>query len=943
MLVELLYTSAPSGLKQGSKGFCTVLSSTGMPVNLAQRLEALSGYRHVFAPQDPRTDDNPVCYSHLRFVVGGRQYSVLSRIAAYGIDYSQRTNKLAHHIVLESSREYTSGPAWLLQQDGVMRKRWDGQCVTLNKEPHMPRGTLSPAVCATWQKLAGDAGWAGLVIDTWLKPTAGRPVWIIFDLQDRDRLLQLMNEAIALLPESKRWQATFTTYFTNLPPDVDCRVRFVLAGTDEAKLAPARGTAIDLTKPTKCNLMSSEAECARSGSAIYDESSVARQKTQAKPQKIQLPTATQTDKESSNFASSLPPRCITPPELDLRVPPPEATVANPFGGLDSYSPSQSNNKRSNKLIYVGISCFAALLLIGLAALYTLSNYYNVSSSISDSAAKADQSPSISASESAITSAGADVPIAPHGSDANGLSQERKTDSSSPSASKQISIEIQGLKDGKLKCPEVTSDSNQQIKIAEIFLHPETDATLELDGSDALTIIDRGLYRKENATIDFEKRPNTEELVRIVAKRGNEVCAERQFELAVENVESLTKSDLRFSESPKVLGQLSVVGDVTDEDFPNFKANEFEIVSDGEVLLTVTRSPFKVPINWQGKKISARLKYDANRIMLSTALTQTEPIQIESLPLVRLSFDDFISDSKAIEVRLEIPFSDTSYASLRVNNHALEESPVKLDVLLKTLKNGEYHSHAVTSFNTSDRTILFTQLEIPRHSCEFLNADAVKFVRNQLRPKLDAISSRINEWNRTNGKQAFWQDVQSAISEDALNSQRSIARLLHVMVVLATWREYYELREQEYKAMQSNKELSSDFHLKLNSLFEYLSKLRLETQWPKMKLKYKGIQNQNEIGREFDGSLALKNEIDGILNYSELENFCKKLLTVSPDSGLIETSKPIEFAGIPTNHTDKGAQKDAEHPVLLSLSFVVAREDMQEELKNAIQNYIAIRQ
>jgi len=101
MNIELLYTSAPQGLKQGSRGFCTVISTTGLPINLAQRLESLSGYRHLYQPSDSRADANPVCHSHLRFSVGGRTVSVISRVAAYGVDYSQRTNKIAHHISMD--------------------------------------------------------------------------------------------------------------------------------------------------------------------------------------------------------------------------------------------------------------------------------------------------------------------------------------------------------------------------------------------------------------------------------------------------------------------------------------------------------------------------------------------------------------------------------------------------------------------------------------------------------------------------------------------------------------------------------------------------------------------------------------------------------------------------------------------------------------------------
>ncbi len=109
MSVELLYTSAPQGLRQGSRGFCTVLSTVGTPINLATRLESLSAYRHLFATDSPEADSNPIAYSHFKFTLAGQPTSVISRVAAYGADYSGRTNKLAHHVVIRSRRGTSRG------------------------------------------------------------------------------------------------------------------------------------------------------------------------------------------------------------------------------------------------------------------------------------------------------------------------------------------------------------------------------------------------------------------------------------------------------------------------------------------------------------------------------------------------------------------------------------------------------------------------------------------------------------------------------------------------------------------------------------------------------------------------------------------------------------------------------------------------------------------
>jgi hypothetical protein len=46
-------------------------------------------------------------------------------------------------------------------------------------------------------------------------------------------VLPLMVEAIGLLPPTRRWEATFSTYYTSLPPGVICNWRFVIKGSPE--------------------------------------------------------------------------------------------------------------------------------------------------------------------------------------------------------------------------------------------------------------------------------------------------------------------------------------------------------------------------------------------------------------------------------------------------------------------------------------------------------------------------------------------------------------------------------------------------------------------------------------------------------------------------------------------------------------------------------------
>jgi hypothetical protein len=232
MTQELFYTSAPRGLRPGSRGFCTVMSTSGMAKNLADRLEALSGYRHVFPPNDLNASLNPVVFSHLRINVGGVAYHVLSRIGAAGLDYTQRSNKFAHHVVLDRKELVPGGPAAVLANAGFMESTWQGEprVVAAGRKPSSAQAPTT--ICRTWKQLAGDAGWAGVLAESATGPSS-RVAAVIF--KPGYDTLALVAEALALLPAPLRWQVTFSTYYTKLPPEIDCQWRFVLAGSPEAK------------------------------------------------------------------------------------------------------------------------------------------------------------------------------------------------------------------------------------------------------------------------------------------------------------------------------------------------------------------------------------------------------------------------------------------------------------------------------------------------------------------------------------------------------------------------------------------------------------------------------------------------------------------------------------------------------------------------------------
>ena len=248
MSQELFYTSAPRGLKSGSRDYCTVSRTQSVSPAMADLLETLSGYRILFMPHDPRAPRNPVAWSHVQMPIGPRLVSVLSRICASGLDYTGRTNKFAHHLALDDHERPPGGPAWLMSQNGFMVSAWDGHVGVIPTGRTPPSGDFAPRPAVAWSAVAGDAGWAGVLAETFLADPR-RLVYLTYT-PGLD-LLPLFAEAQALLPADRRWEVGFNTYYTNLPPGITCQWRGIIADSPEIEETQkiSNSLVLDLTQP----------------------------------------------------------------------------------------------------------------------------------------------------------------------------------------------------------------------------------------------------------------------------------------------------------------------------------------------------------------------------------------------------------------------------------------------------------------------------------------------------------------------------------------------------------------------------------------------------------------------------------------------------------------------------------------------------------------------
>ena len=311
---ELIFTSSSRGLQVGKSGFCTVAATAGMAPGLIRMLESLSGYRHLFAPGTPEAKKNPIAYSYVRAKVGNDFRYVLSRVRNCGIDYSGRSNKIAHHLSL-SSNVQSSSPTRTLLEKKFFVDQWEKPAANLPPR-ELPGKFSKPSPCTFWQKITGDAGWAGELIESC---QMNKVVYLV--VKPSTPVMGLIHQAISLLPADQQWQYTFCTFYRQMPPNVDCQIRCVMKNSPEMELTrqSSNNVLIDLTKPLGKSL-SCWAENARKGTLIEGQ----------RPVVEHIPTPADIDRQRAarpTLPSAMPDLRSSaknePPQLRRRQEPPE--------------------------------------------------------------------------------------------------------------------------------------------------------------------------------------------------------------------------------------------------------------------------------------------------------------------------------------------------------------------------------------------------------------------------------------------------------------------------------------------------------------------------------------------------------------------------------------------------------------------------------------------
>ncbi len=220
-MLELIYTSVRSGLKAGSSGFTFVAWTRGVPPHVLAPLENISGYKPVWMPGSPECSGNPVSFSYRKIRYGALVFRVLSRIGYAGLDYSGRTNKLAHHVLQEEGEFEDSpyGPCGYFLAEGNFYSAWDRGPELLSARCLKPPAAPESCLARTWAARKGDAGWAGAVAAKLAgiihsREVGDEAVYLEYppELPPRE-VLQMVAEVMVLLQPELQMRATFDTYF----------------------------------------------------------------------------------------------------------------------------------------------------------------------------------------------------------------------------------------------------------------------------------------------------------------------------------------------------------------------------------------------------------------------------------------------------------------------------------------------------------------------------------------------------------------------------------------------------------------------------------------------------------------------------------------------------------------------------------------------------------
>lgn len=377
MSYELVYTSARRGLRVGASGFCTVAATQGIPRTLQDKLESLSGYRHEesFAGREP-----PINFAHTTIRIQRTIYHVFSRVGTAAKDHTRRSNKIAHHLAVTSQelRDFEQ-PVAVFADTDFWIDEWTSEPTWLDAGRLPAAAGTPPADFATWERIFGDAGWAGLLGQA--VSDGFRSVNIIVP-SNNDALL-LLEEAMQLVKPDDRWQVCFSTHFSRQVSGTACHWRMAMDGSAEARKLRARSQSLLLDPAGARSLPADNAyvQAAQAGrpESVYDlASSADRRRISLRQDALDPPPAADGDqpaepvvrpavrrRQEARRRAKPVPQSRSPFDVD------ESEYAHvSIGGPEDEQPvrRRRRRRRRHKPAVIGVLVLAVVVLVILAYL-----------------------------------------------------------------------------------------------------------------------------------------------------------------------------------------------------------------------------------------------------------------------------------------------------------------------------------------------------------------------------------------------------------------------------------------------------------------------------------------------------------------------------------------------------------------------------------------------
>jgi hypothetical protein len=244
---QLIYTSAPRGLLSGQSGFCTVARSGDLREALAQRLEQISSYHYLRVAEAATANRNPTVCAFRILDLRGSKYYVLTRIQPCGLDFTARTNHLAHHLVFQPDElAQLPSPAAILRNWNGWLSSWQGD-PRLVEDPALecfgPAKSFLPA--QTWLRVTGDAGRAAGLLES----DCVRGCYLVCPPGGEQQVLEMYCESLQLLNLNgqfalRPWRHPFTTFLQAEDNAADFHWRACQEGTPAHQQALQRAAAL---------------------------------------------------------------------------------------------------------------------------------------------------------------------------------------------------------------------------------------------------------------------------------------------------------------------------------------------------------------------------------------------------------------------------------------------------------------------------------------------------------------------------------------------------------------------------------------------------------------------------------------------------------------------------------------------------------------------------